>query len=239
MPIDDPKEAFLRELNSNSRKYESVKVTDQPAELPHDSVLGTWECALANGTINTYNVADIIERLIKTIRFLNASAKRVQEDENIEHVSISPKRKVEQPVNSPMELLKYLGYVNAMIGYCQSLRVGTAITEGYMQRMNAHYIPNAQKACLLIAGLVDKAQAPAREIGTQWKLIDDSAKQGETVIIAGYVHGEWTVMQDDWYEDRVMADWREWPGVMNGEPTHYMAMPTPPEPTTEIEGGKP
>lgn len=72
----------------------------------------------------------------------------------------------EQPVDSatsPMELLKLLGYINSMIGYCHSLRVGTVITEDYMKRMESHYIPNVQQACLLIADLLDKAQAPKRE----------------------------------------------------------------------------
>lgn len=69
-------------------------------------------------------------------------------------------------VDSPMEMLKLLGYVNAMIGYCQSLRVGTIITDGYMKRMDEHYIPNMQKAYLLIAELVDRAQAPKREFSS-------------------------------------------------------------------------
>lgn len=68
---------------------------------------------------------------------------------------------------SPMELLKLLGYVNAMVGYCQSLKVGTVINDAYMQRMNDHYIPNTQKTCMLIAGLVNKAQLPVRESGSE------------------------------------------------------------------------
>lgn len=74
----------------------------------------------------------------------------------------------EQPVQkSPMELLKLLGHINAMIGYCQSLRVGTVITDGYMQRMNDHYIPSTKKACMLIAEMVDMAQASKSPIENQ------------------------------------------------------------------------
>lgn len=77
----------------------------------------------------------------------------------------------DQPVQRSMDLLKLLGYINAMVGYCQSLRVGTVISDGYMQRMNDHYVPNILKAAQLIAEMVDAAQATKREAGSEaaWK----------------------------------------------------------------------
>ena len=57
-----------------------------------------------------------------------------------------------------MEILKSLGYINAMVGYCQSLRAGMMISEGYMQRMNDYYIPNTLKAAELIAKMLDKSE---------------------------------------------------------------------------------
>ena len=82
-----------------------------------------------------------------------------QDAHSLEHVA------TDQPVDcaSSMELLKLFGYINAMICYCQSLRVGTVITGEYMKRMSDHYIPNVQQACLLIASLVDKTQSPKPE----------------------------------------------------------------------------
>ncbi len=75
---------------------------------------------------------------------------------------------------------------------------------------------------------------PKRKSG--WVLIDDNAKQGQPVILGGYVHGEWQVMNDDWYSDRVMSDWREWPGLFDAPPTHYMAMATPPKAVSYTRG---
>ena len=63
----------------------------------------------------------------------------------------------------------------------------------------------------------------------QWLPIDDAAKQGQEVLLGGWVNGEWVVMRDDWYVDREMADWREWPAYNDEPPTHYLACPTPPE----------
>jgi hypothetical protein len=33
-----------------------------------------------------------------------------------------------------------------MIGFCESLKPGTVITEGYVERMKEHYVPNLEKA---------------------------------------------------------------------------------------------
>ena len=84
------------------------------------------------------------------------------------------------------------------------------------------------------------ARPTERESGCPWLPIDDAAKKGQTVILGGYVCGEWMVTQDDWYSDRVMSDWREWPGLFDEPPTHYMAFPKPPElALSEIEGVSP
>jgi hypothetical protein len=42
--------------------------------------------------------------------------------------------------------LNVITAISSMIGYCQSLKPGTVITEGYMERMNDYYIPKIQDA---------------------------------------------------------------------------------------------
>lgn len=44
------------------------------------------------------------------------------------------------------EVLALVSAVNAMIGYCSSLKGGTTVTEGYVERMNNHYVPQLEKA---------------------------------------------------------------------------------------------
>lgn len=65
--------------------YEAAKLADQPDELPNDSVLKTWQQALGNGTISTYNVEEIIEKLIEAVQYLNTSPSRVQKFPDIEY----------------------------------------------------------------------------------------------------------------------------------------------------------
>jgi hypothetical protein len=36
--------------------------------------------------------------------------------------------------------------IASMIGYCESLKVGTVITEGYVERMKNYYVPKLQEA---------------------------------------------------------------------------------------------
>ena len=40
--------------------------------------------------------------------------------------------------------LNHITAISAMIGYCQSLEVGTVITEDYMKRMNEYYVPKLE-----------------------------------------------------------------------------------------------
>lgn len=44
--------------------------------------------------------------------------------------------------NPARDMVERVAAIHAMIGYCQSLEVGTVITKEYMNRMNSYYIPN-------------------------------------------------------------------------------------------------
>lgn len=124
-----------------------------------------------------------------------------------------PKRESSQPDAITSNLAEAL--------FCALTSLKTVLDEHDRSHQKRGVVEMGEKA------LTAYRSAPKREPG--WLPLDDDAKQGQTVILAGYVHGEWTVMQDDWYSDREMSGWREWPGVMEGEPTHYMDMPKPPK----------
>lgn len=63
-----------------------------------------------------------------------------------------------------------------------------------------------------------------------WQPIETVPKDGTEVLLGAYVDGgEWAVLRDDWYQDREMADWREWPGLFEEAPTHWILLPPAPK----------
>jgi hypothetical protein len=109
-------------------------------------------------------ISDDLEELDRFLEAMRDGAFSVTEgvmikaSEHLEELRAYLSTRKPDDCNKPMELLKLLGYVNAMVGYCQSLKPGTVISDEYMKRMSDRYIPNILKAAKLIAELLDSAQ---------------------------------------------------------------------------------
>ena len=71
-------------------------------------------------------------------------------------------------------------------------------------------------------------------MGDGWMSIESAFRDGMQILLDAYVNGEWTCMDDHWYQDRVMGGFDEWDEIYGVKPTHWMHLPpNPPKQESE------
>jgi hypothetical protein len=79
-----------------------------------------------------------------------------------------------EQINDECRNLNLTSAISSMIGYCESLKAGTVITEGYADRMKDYYVPKLQEAIMELK--IPQADKPA-------KIVDDTISNETKLLL--------------------------------------------------------